>query len=129
MNMSMCKNLKDYFPSIARDAVEYEECGPWELRVIVSSGASYSYDDMHKTIRRLPRDRNNMTEDEFRNEFGIRLRKYIERKHISQAELSDRTGISEVCISKYINGTRTPSFYMADKIARALDCSTEEFRY
>ena len=129
MSKSIYQNLETYFPSVAKDAVEITERGSWELIVRVSGGAVYSYDNFHMTIRRLPADRDNMSENEFRNEFGRRLRARLDHNHISQGKLSEMTGISQVGISKYVNGTRTPSFYIVDRIAKALNCSSDEFRY
>lgn len=129
MSKMIIRELETYFPSVAKDAVSITENGPFELIVQVTNGAIYSYDDFSKTIRRLPNHRNELTEDEFRREFGIRLRKILDRKGISQTKLSFATGISQIGISKYVNGTRTPSFYTVDRIAKALGCSTEEFRY
>jgi len=45
---------------------------------------------------------------------------------ISQEELSERTGISQVMISKYLNAKATPSFYRIEQIARVLKCSVSE---
>ena len=38
------------------------------------------------------------------------------------------TGLTQPNISQYMNGTKTPSFFTVDKIARALNCSTDDFR-
>jgi transcriptional regulator with XRE-family HTH domain len=48
---------------------------------------------------------------------------------ISQCELSERTGITQPSISDYMNGKKLPSFYTVDKIAKALGCSVDAFRY
>jgi transcriptional regulator with XRE-family HTH domain len=70
-----------------------------------------------------------MTEDQCRTEFGKRLIRRMYDKRMSQKELSSETGISEQMLSRYINGKSTPSFYIVDKIAKVLNCSTDEFRY
>lgn len=81
------------------------------------------------TIRKLPRDSNNMSEEEYRIEFSMRLKKIMYRKGWTQDDLSEATGITQAMISRYISRKATPSFYNVDKIAKALGCSTDEFRY
>ena len=129
MNNHLYKNLSDHFPFIARDTVEWEEIGPFELMVRLNDGTVIIYDDSNRTFRTLPPNSDELTEEECRREFGIRLHKMLKRKNITQNELSERTGLSTNSISKYINGRKTPTFYNADKIAKALDCSIDEFRY
>lgn len=118
-----------YFPGLATRAVEHKEVSPFELVVKLNDESAYLYSDMENSIRRLPSDSNNMTEKECRKEFGWRLGKILYRYGISQSELSERTGITQAMISRYINGTATPSLYNADKIAKAVGCSLDDLRY
>lgn len=129
MDERLLTNFKKMFPLIAEDAIEYHENGPFELIVKLNNGRVISYYDSEQGIRRLPTDDSFLTEDECRTEFGIRLYRIMYRKGITQSELSSLTGITQSNISNYITGTKTPSFYTVDKIARALDCSIEELRY
>lgn len=122
-------NFKKIFPSLAKLMIGYREINNFELLVKLDDGSKIVYDDFNKSYRNLPRDSRNMTEQECRKEFGIRLRKTIERKGISQSELSAKTGISQPMISQYILGRKSPTFYRVDKIAKALGCSMDEFRY
>ena len=123
------ENLEKYYPSVARDMVGYREHGTYSVIVISDDGRETLYNDIHKTIRRLPVDKNNMTEEECRREFGYRLRDIMLDKGVSQMELSDRTGIPCPILSGYMNGKNSPSQYKVDKIARALNCSADDFRY
>lgn len=99
------------------------------IRARLNDGAVVEYDVDECTLRRLPKDPNNLTEKEYRNELKYRLRKILYCKSISQKELAESSGIPQSTISKYINGETTPSSYAMDKIAKALDCSVDEFRY
>ena len=121
--------FKMYFPTIFEKGVKYTGNDFGELIVKLEDGSYISYDTYEHTIRNLPRDDKNMSENECRREFSIRLYKTMIRKGMAQNELSERTGISEVTISKYMNGKATPSFYNVDKIAKALNCSVEDLRY
>ena len=129
MEERLLTNFKKQFPCFADHAVEYRKKGPFELVVKLDDGNVISYYDTEQGIRRLPSDDSRLTEEECREEFGIRLYRIMCDKGVTQPELSDMTGITQSNISNYINGRKTPSFYTVDKIARALDCSIEELRY
>ena len=122
------ENFKLYFPVTAAKAVKYEEGIYEELVVILSDGTNVIYDDVEKTIMTIPQDRN-LTESEFIREFSRRLRKFMWRNGFTQTELSEITGISQSQISLYVSGKMMPSFYKADVLAKALDCSVDELRY
>jgi transcriptional regulator with XRE-family HTH domain len=51
------------------------------------------------------------------------------RKGVTQSDLSFATGIAQPTLSGYINGKHEPGLYAIDKIAKALGCSVDEFRY
>lgn len=125
----MYESFKLYFPRLAEKAVSYHPNGHYELILKMDDGINISYNYLEKGFRVLPNDPNNMTKTEFSNEFGFRLRKKLERVGITQSELCDIVGISQPQLSEYINGKKVPSFYIIDKIAKALNCSVEEFRY
>lgn len=129
VDQKLINRLDRYYPTIVRDAVEYIQVGPMELIVITSNGSRILYDDMDQTFRVLPQNSDNMTEQECRHEFAVRLRRLMFREGISQKDLSDMTGISEVTLSNYINGKRTPNFFNVDKISKALGCSIDSLRY
>lgn len=129
MASQLFENFKMYYPSLAKKTVRYEEVGSFELLAELNDGDILSYDDLNRSYRLLPKDSSNLTEEECLREFGIRLRKLMIRKGVSQEELSDRTGITQAMLSRYITGKASPSFYRIDKIAKALGCSIDEFRY
>ena len=122
-------NFKLYFPIASELATSFKQTGLFDLTIKLSDGTSVIYDDMEHSIRNLPRDSKSMSEKECRREFGLRLRKIMYLKNVSQLELSERTGISNVTISNYLNFKATPSFYNADRIVKALGCSMEDLRY
>ena len=125
------------------DFLEFEKQFPWAveqmeqllasndyfIRVKLNDGRIYEYNIEHKSIRKLPNDPDHLTERQYRIEFGRRLRDILSYKGLTQKDLSDITGIPQSTISHYIRGLTTPSSYMLDKIAKALNCSTDDFRY
>lgn len=126
---NLIRNLKMDFPFVANSENEIYTNGPLEVIIKSKNGERMLYDGLEHTIRMLPKDSSNMTEDECRKEFGTRLRKIMYRQGVTQDELSEMTGIPQHMISKYINCKNSPSFYKVDKIAKALGCSIDEFRY
>lgn len=67
-----------------------------------------------------------MTEQEWRDRFAFILRKKMRNKNMTQRELADAADISEVAVSNYIKGKRTPRADYIVKMANALECSTDE---
>lgn len=123
------QNFKRQFPRVAASVVHSHEEGPLDLFIELDNGERYIYDDEWQSIRQLPDSPMALSEQQFKREFGVRLRKIMVRNNVSQLELSERTGIDNSIISRYVAGKVVPNFYTIDKIAKALDCSADEFRY
>lgn len=126
---NMISNLELYFPFLAEGAVGYSKQSEYELLVRFNNGDVFLYDDLEHSFRLLPHNKNDLTKDEFKKEFGMRLYKKMFRKGLTEAELAERTGTTHQQISEYVVGKKIPGFYIIDKIAKALDCSADEFRY
>ena len=122
-------NFRIYFPTVANRMISYQDSGDFEITVRCDDGETYIYDDLDRTIRMLPPDGELMTEDVWRREFGRRLRKRMARKGLTQSELAEKVGVSQVMLSNFMTGRSMPGFYIVDKLARALDCSVDDFRY
>ena len=58
--------------------------------------------------------------------FNERLKKFREDKGLTQVQLSELTGISARMIQKYEAGTARPRLDAAEKIAKALNITTDE---
>lgn len=126
---NMISNLELYFPFLAEDAVYYSEQSEYELLIKLNNGKIYLYDDLEHSFRVLPRDKNNLTKDEFKKEFGMRLYKKMYRKGLTEAELAERTGLTQQQLSEYIVGKKIPGLYIADRIAKALNCPVDDLVY
>lgn len=123
------RNLYLRFPGMVEAAIAIREYRGGELLLIMPDGTEWLYSDLHRNVRRLPKDLHNLTEEECLSEFGRRLYDIMCREGVSQTELAERTGISRPVLSNYMTGKTSPSFYKVDKIARALGCSVDDFRY
>jgi DNA-binding Xre family transcriptional regulator len=118
-----------FFHPFLRDRIE--DCkidGPSVLLIRLHDGSIYLYDDFERSIVELPRDPNSMTDQEWRTEFARRLRRLMLVKGISQNDLVERTGMTQSMISRYMTGKSEPSARNLYKIARVLECSTDEFK-
>lgn len=121
--------LKYYYPQIYEDSVAIIKKSGYEAIVKTKDGKAYSFYSLDQSLRKLPPDPNNLTKEEFQNEFGINLYNMLWNKGYTEKTLAKELGISQVMVSRYISGKVVPSFYIVDKIAKVLDCSTDDFRY
>ena len=129
MSETVFQNFVAHFPFTAEKVASWDQINSTEILLRLENGEELIFDEMDKTLRTLPPDKYSLSEEQCRNEFGIRLRKTLQRCNMSQLELSEITGIYQPQISNYISGKSTPSFYNVDKIAKALGCSVDELRY
>lgn len=125
----MINNFIQFWGGIHGEPVYAEEISPFELIVETEEGYTVLYNDQDGSIRSLPKDSNCMTEEECRREFKYNLKKQLALKEMSQLELSEITGIPQPVLSNYMNGKNSPGLYNLDKIAKALNCSVDDFRY
>ena len=58
-------------------------------------------------------------------DFGRKVKKIMKQRGITQAWLSQKTGVTEATLSRYVNGSRKPQADIAAAIAEALDVSLE----
>lgn len=63
-----------------------------------------------------------MTEKELREEFAKRIRRRLRALEIDQRELSRRSGITEVSLSRYLKCHRKPTYDIVVRLAQALEC-------
>lgn len=115
------------FPSYAKDVVDWYPSGRMEIVIRLESGDKYIYDHTTKSLYSTGQTTiTDVTEDEWKEDFAKLLSKAMRVKNMSQCELSELSGISQVTISNYVNGKRSPSVYIIAKLASALQCSVYE---
>ena len=126
----LISNFESRCPRATKDVCRYNGTTyPNELIATFKDGSKILYNDIENTVRSLPTDSSNMSKEQFKREFGYRLKQIMFAKGITQDDLSEKTGIAQETLSRYIRGKNVPSFYITDKIAKALDCSVDDFRY
>ena len=112
------------------DVVSIEELNDWDLLIIFRNGTKTIYDrftNYHRNI--FYESINELTDEQEKKEFAYRLRIMMKRKYITQEQLAELIGTSQVTISRWINGECLPSVIMVRKIAKVLDCSMDELFY
>lgn len=67
-----------------------------------------------------------MTEQEWREKFGMVLTRLITDRGCTRREFSDELGISEKTLDHYIHGRRTPSATSLLNLAKFIDCPLEK---
>ena len=116
-------------PHISSKTTSFVDIGHGEYFVTCNDKTKVLFNVFDKTFRYLPNDPNDLTKYECMAEFGHRLVKMLKIKNMTQRKLSEITGIQEYLISNYASGVSSPGFYNLDKIAKALGCSMDDFRY
>ena len=110
----------DYPEIYYSDVDDIVESDDLELTITTKNGKRYVYDGLTKSLRQLPSRFEDVDDHLFRREFGIRLRRKMMLKGITQRMLSKMIDVSQPAISNYLIGKNSPTLYMAEKLARAL---------
>lgn len=120
--------LKLMYPFIYEQAESFELESFHELLIFDKDGGWYRYDDVYDTFRYFKPGYNSDDRDNERvlRSFAFRLQRQMTLRGITQADLSDATGISQPTISNYINCRKSPDIVKLTLIARALCCPIEE---
>lgn len=129
MRERLINNFKLWFPATAEKAIEFEIEGDL-LIATLNDGTTVCYDDMFNSISTIKSDGDEeLTDLQIRREFSRRVYRKMLRQGISQKELSEITGLSEVSLSNYLNRKSAPGLQAIYKIAKALNCSADELIY
>lgn len=101
----------------------------FELIVEFKDGSKDIYDGIFKS-RRTYRTEDDIPdfddEEVYRKWFARNLDRYLYKKQFPNWKIARETGISEISISRYINGVRLPNARNIYKLARVLDVSYDE---
>lgn len=125
----LLNNLELYYPWIREKITDYEYDGKFKVTAVLNDGKNIEYNDISHSMRYLPTDKHNMTEEEYRSEFAHRLRYIMIIKGVSQIELAEMTNIPQSAISGYMSGNIGTPYARAAIIARALGCSLDDLQY
>lgn len=57
--------------------------------------------------------------------FEVRLKELMKKSNLNQRQLATKIGVTEVCMSRYLNGERQPDFEIVANMATALNTTTD----
>ena len=103
-----------------------------ELIVYLDDGAIVSYNCMSHNCAYIYRpdvSDDDMTDEESKERFADNLVRIMDKHFMTQRELSEKSGISQVSINKYVHGVSTPTIIHVKRLARALKCSVTDLIY
>ena len=120
--------LEESYPFLCREAESIKELNSEELIIKTRDGNFYIFNDDENTILRVP-SREEPEEYIFRRQFGRGVRRMMLNRGLTQSDLSDRTGLSQPQLSRYINGKTLPSAFVLEKLAKALKCNVDDFYF
>lgn len=122
------QRFKLHYPLTASNVHEFYYDPDLDELIFISDDSLWCYEDINNTVHCIFDNCKNVRDDEYKKEFGRRLKKIMLKERITQDDLTEKTGISQCTISKYINGISVPSFTNAVKIANALHYSVDIFQ-
>lgn len=119
------------YPKLAEDIVDWYPSGQMEIALKTGGGKRYIYDFMSRSIYLIFDETEGieLSEEDFNQRFSERLYYKLMRVGMTQYELSRKTGISSIMISRYCTGKSIPTVYNLLKIMKALRCSINELIY
>lgn len=127
MNEYRIKEFEMYYPEFVDEVEEYLDGDPWELIIKLKDGKVLSYYTPEKSLRYIPVEEE-CDDETFKEEFGIRLRRKMERAGFLQTTFAEATGIPRPQINNYLNGKRVPSIQTLIKMAAVLKCPLDYFQ-
>ena len=91
--------------------------------ILDRSNNQYLYDMILGTSRKLSKRQN------LAFELSLRIKTIMNRKNISEKELSELTEIHQSTLNRYLKGETAPNAISIRKIAQSLNCRIDDFFY
>ena len=111
------------------DIVKCEWISQYDIFIQFTNGNKVIYDTFKNGSRYYNYDPNNITEEEWKREFKIRLNNYLLRTGYSQNDLAEYLGVNQQAISRYCTGKIMPNIYTIRKIAMFFNIDYKELLY
>lgn len=119
-----------YCPMWVDRAVKYTPIHKHIIRVFLDNGDRVEFDNLTKSFRYLAKNKvdiaEELTDEGCRETFAMNLTDMMRDRGIGQKLLSERTGISQSMLSRYLTRRSTPTLTNIRKIAKVLGCWTHE---
>ena len=126
--------IHNYLPYIdpfatAEDLEEARYVSKYEIYFKFKDGRRCLYDTVLHSSRGFYPEGHELSDEEWKRSFKIRLYNLMKQREITQEHLASIVGTSQTMITRYMTGKCVPGVVMAAKIARALGCSVEDLLY
>lgn len=116
-------NFKRECPHVLQDVARWGPHGDWTIMLYLRNGDRAIYHDLFGSVMAIHK---NMTEQEWRKYFSRSLEQMMRFKMITQKQLAEQSGLSQISITKYMNMRTTPSAYVIQRLADELQCSASD---
>ena len=111
------------------DVLKCEWINEYDLFIQFVDGEKVIYDTFKNGSRYYDYDINTITEDEWRNEFKIRLNNILIRTNTNQSDLAKYLNTTQQTISKYCTGKIMPNIYTLHKMGRFFNIDYKELLF
>lgn len=120
------EQFRMYYPDLYDQGVDWWKSGPYHITILLDDNSRVEFDSSENTIRWVPKIDHSVDNDILRKEIGRNIRKFIVYRGVRQQEVSEKVGITEAMMSRYINGTSMPGIDKLHNIARVLGCRIDD---
>lgn len=130
LNSSSCERMieqfKMYFPSLYEQGVDWWKSGPYHITILLADNGRVEFDASENTIRWAPKIDRLTGKDILRKEIGRNICKFVTYRGLSQQDISEKLGVTEAMLSRYINGTSMPGIDKLYNLASILNCQIDD---
>lgn len=123
------ERLKYRHEELYSNMVDIRDHGVDGVLIKLNDGQVVMYDWHENTVRFLPENPDDMSEEDVCIEFGFRFKKRMWLRGYTQDKLAIVTGMSRTTIGRYYRGEAMPSYSNLRRLADVLECSFTEFVY
>ena len=122
------EDFKHRFPCMFKHVISFDEIDYDKVYIELDDGRTLYYDRFYNFYWNVKRFNSiyELSEEEWRKGFSDRLRKRLRTKNIKQYDLAKKLGVSEMTVSGYITGKRTPNAYYLELLATILNCDIND---
>lgn len=120
------EQFRMYFPDLYDQAIDWWKSGPYHVTVLLDDNSRVEFDSSDNTIRWVPKIDRSVDNDVLRKEIGRNIRKFIVYRGLRQQDISEKVGITEAMLSRYINGTSLPGIDKLHNLASVLGCRVDD---
>lgn len=127
---SSCERIlnqfKMYFPDLHKHGVDWWKSGPYHITILLDDNSRVEFDSSENTIRHVRVVDRFTDNDILRKEIGRNIKKFIVYRGMRQQDVSEKTGITQAMLSRYINGTSMPGIDKLHVLASVLNCRLDD---